>query len=65
MEYALYKKVKGDEQATLYETALTLRHFERLIGSCGLIKFSFSHQYIFGHQQANDLIRITPTKKLR
>jgi len=31
-EYAHYKKVKGDQQATLYETALTLCHFERLIG---------------------------------
>ncbi|MGD8499820.1 MAG: hypothetical protein PVJ86_04190, partial [Phycisphaerales bacterium] len=31
-EYMHYKKVKGDVQATLYETALTLRHFERLIG---------------------------------
>ena len=31
-EYAQYKKVKGDVQATLYETALTLSHFERLIG---------------------------------
>jgi len=31
-EYAQYKKVKGDEQSTLYETALTLSHFERLIG---------------------------------
>ena len=31
-EHMHYKKVKGDQQATLYETALTLRHFERLIG---------------------------------
>jgi hypothetical protein len=31
-EYTHYKKVKGDVQATLYETALTLSHFERLIG---------------------------------
>ena len=31
-EHMYYKKVKGDEQSTLYETALTLRHFERLIG---------------------------------
>ena len=31
-EHMHYKKVKGDEQSTLYETALTLRHFERLIG---------------------------------
>jgi hypothetical protein len=27
-EYKYYKKVKGDTQAMLYETALTLRHFE-------------------------------------
>ncbi len=33
-EYAQYKKVKGDKQSTLYETALTMRHFERLIGRC-------------------------------
>jgi hypothetical protein len=33
-EYTHYKKVKGDKQATLYETALTLSHFERLIGRC-------------------------------
>ena len=31
-EYSQYKKVKGDKQSTLYETDLTLRHFERLIG---------------------------------
>jgi len=31
-EYSHYKQVKGDVQATLYETALTLSHFERLIG---------------------------------
>jgi len=31
-EYTQYKKVKGDVQATLYETALTLSHFERIIG---------------------------------
>jgi integrase len=33
-EYTHYKKVKGDKQSTLYETALTMRHFERLIGRC-------------------------------
>jgi integrase len=33
-EYSHYKKVKGDKQATLYEIALTLSHFERLIGRC-------------------------------
>jgi len=30
--YSHYKKVKGDAQATLCETALTLSHLERLIG---------------------------------
>ena len=33
-EYTHYKKVKGDKQSTLYETALTLSHFERPIGRC-------------------------------
>jgi len=33
-EYFQYKKVKGDQPSTLYETALTLRHFERIIGRC-------------------------------
>ena len=33
-EYTSFKKVKGDVQASLYETALTLSHFERLIGKC-------------------------------
>jgi len=31
-EYAESKKVQGVKEATLYEIALTLRHFERLIG---------------------------------
>lgn len=31
-EYTQYKKVKGEMQATLYKTALTLSHFERIIG---------------------------------
>ncbi|MHC4165455.1 MAG: tyrosine-type recombinase/integrase, partial [Planctomycetota bacterium] len=33
-EYSQYKKVKGDQLSTLYEAALTLRHFERIIGKC-------------------------------
>ena len=39
-EYTQYKKVKGDKQATLYETALTLSHFERLIGRCRSLPLS-------------------------
>ncbi|MHC4532028.1 MAG: hypothetical protein ACYSXD_10785, partial [Planctomycetota bacterium] len=33
-EYRETKKVQGVAEATLYEIALTLRHFERLIGRC-------------------------------
>ncbi len=33
-EYRESKKVQGVTEATLYEIALTLRHFERLIGQC-------------------------------
>ena len=33
-EYSQYKKVKGDQPPTLYETDLTLRYFERIIGRC-------------------------------
>jgi len=31
-EYIYNKKVRGDQQASIYETSLTLRHFERLAG---------------------------------
>ena len=33
-EYRESKKVQGVTEATLYETALALRHFERLTGKC-------------------------------
>ncbi len=33
-EYQHSKKVAGNEDVSIYETALTLRHFERLVGSC-------------------------------
>ena len=33
-EYQYSKKVAGVTEASLYETALTLRHFEGLVGKC-------------------------------
>jgi len=33
-EYRESKKAQGVTEATLYETALTLRHFEQLVGKC-------------------------------
>ena len=33
-EYVHSKKVAGCVEASIYEVALTLRHFERLLGKC-------------------------------
>ncbi|MBW7989970.1 MAG: hypothetical protein FVQ84_08150 [Planctomycetes bacterium] len=33
-EYVHSKKVAGSVEASIYEVALTLRHFERLVGKC-------------------------------
>jgi hypothetical protein len=33
-EYEHSKKVAGVKESSVYETALTLRHFERLVGRC-------------------------------
>jgi len=33
-EYQHSKKVAGNQDVSIYETALTLRHFERLVGRC-------------------------------
>jgi len=36
-EYRHSKKVAGVVEDSLYEAALTLRHFERLVGKCNSI----------------------------
>jgi len=33
-EYAHNKKVRGDQEASIYETALTMCHFKRLVRTC-------------------------------
>jgi integrase len=33
-EYGHSKKVAGNKEVSIYETALTLRHFERIVGRC-------------------------------
>ncbi len=64
-EYTHYKKVKGDEQATLYETALTLRHFERLIGRCSSKQITQNAIDTFVLNRGKEIERTTLNKDIR
>jgi len=64
-EYRESIKVQGVTEATLYETALTLRHFERLIGKCSsqLIAQSSIDKFII--ERGNEIKRSTLNKDIR
>jgi integrase len=64
-EYARHKKVKGDKQATLYETALTLRHFERLIGRCNSKQITQNAIDKFILDRGKEIERTTLDKDIR
>jgi len=64
-EYTHYKKVKGDKQATLYETALTLRHFERLIGRCSSKQITQNAIDTFILDRGREIKRSTVNKDIR
>ncbi|MGB2955069.1 MAG: site-specific integrase, partial [Anaerolineales bacterium] len=64
-EYTHYKKAKGDEQATLYETALTLRHFERLIGRCSSRQITQNAIDKFILDRGKEIKRTTLNKDIR
>ena len=64
-EYTHHKKVKGDEQATLYETALILRHFERLIGRCSSRQITQNAIDKFILDRGNEIKRSTLNKDIR
>ncbi|MHC4557821.1 MAG: tyrosine-type recombinase/integrase [Planctomycetota bacterium] len=64
-EYTHYKKVKGDEQATLYETALTLSHFERLIGRCSSRQITQNAIDKFILDRGKEIKRSTLNKDIR
>jgi hypothetical protein len=64
-EYMHYKKVKGDEQATLYETALTLRHFERLVGKCSSRQITQNTIDNFILDRGKEIKRSTLNKDIR
>ncbi len=64
-EYRESKKVQGVTEATLYETALTLRHFERLIGKCSSKQIAQSNIDKFILQRGQEIKRTTLNKDIR
>jgi integrase len=64
-EYTHYKKVKGDMQATLYETALTLSHFERIVGRCNSRQITQNAIDKFILDRGKEIKRSTLNKDIR
>jgi integrase len=64
-EYRESKKVQGVTEATLYETALTLRHFERLIGKCNSKQIAQNSIDRFILQRGGEVKRSTLNKDIR
>jgi integrase len=64
-EYARHKKVKGDQQATLYETALTLSHFERLVRRCNSRQITQNAIDEFILERGKEVKRSTLNKDIR
>jgi len=64
-EYRESKKVQGVTEASLYETALTLRHFERLIGKCNSKRIAQNSIDKFILQRGSEVKRSTLNKDIR
>ena len=64
-EYRETKKVQGVTEATLYETALTLRHFERLIGKCNSKQIAQNSIDKFILERGQEIKRTTLNKDIR
>ena len=64
-EYRESKKVQGVTEATLYEIALTLRHFERLIGKCNSKQIAQNSIDKFILQRGGEVKRTTLNKDIR
>ncbi len=64
-EYVHSKKVAGSVEASIYEVALTLRHFERLIGRCNSkqINQNAIDKYIL--ERGKEVVRSTVNKDIR
>jgi len=64
-EYRETKKVQGVTEATLYEIALTLRHFERLAGKCSSKQIAQGSIDKFILQRGTEIKRTTLNKDIR
>ncbi len=64
-EYRETKKVQGVTEATLYETALTLCHFERLIGKCNSKQIAQNSIDKFILERGSEIKRTTLNKDIR
>jgi len=64
-EYRESKKVQGVTEATLYEIALTLRHFERLIGKCNSKQIAQNSIDKFILERGSEVKRTTLNKDIR
>ncbi|MHC4115516.1 MAG: tyrosine-type recombinase/integrase, partial [Planctomycetota bacterium] len=64
-EYMEAKKVQGVTEGTLYEIALSLRNFERLVGKCSSKQFTQSGIDKFILQRGNEIKRSTLNKDIR
>jgi integrase len=64
-EYEHSKKVAGYVEASLYEVALTLRHFERLVGKCNSKQITQNtiDKYIL--ERGKEVVRSTLNKDIR
>jgi len=64
-EYEHSKRVAGVTEASLYEVALTLRNFERLVGQCNSKQITQNAIDRFILQRSNEVKRPTLNKDLR
>ncbi|MCP4611079.1 MAG: site-specific integrase [Planctomycetes bacterium] len=64
-EYVHSKKVAGYVEASIYEVALTLRHFERLVGKCNSKQITQNTIDKFILKRGKEIIRSTVNKDIR
>jgi len=64
-EYEHSKKVAGNQDVSIYEAALTLRHFERLIGKCNSRQITQSALDKFILDRGQETKRTTVNKDIR
>jgi len=64
-EYIEAKKIQGVTEGTLYEHALSLRNFERLMGKCNSKQITQNVIDNFIHQRSPEIKRATLNKDLR